>query len=1602
MRNRDSSRRGQCAPAERGLSVFVEPNLKFVRLLTPVAAVILAAAIAAPTVRADPSFTTTGSMGEARFQHTATLLPNGKVLVAGGSVFGDPIASSELYDPGTGTWTAAGNLGTARGNHTATLLPNGKVLVVGGEVFGSPLASSEVYDPGTGTWTTTGSLATGRNLHTATLLSNGKVLVTGGFGGSSPFVSLNSSELYDPGTGTWTATGDLGTARQFHTATLLPNGKVLVVGGVGPGPTLASSELYDPGTGTWTATGSLGTARQSHTASLLPDGKVLVAGGAEPGFPFVLLASSELYDPGTGNWTATGDLGTAHDQHTATLLPSGKVLVAGGDNLLGLPSSELYDPGTGAWTATSDLGTARVGHTATLLASGKVLVAGGRDDVSGVLLASAELYDTMGAWTTSGDLSTAHLQHTATLLPSGKVIVAGGIDSSFNTLASSELYDPGTGAWTATGDLGTARDLHTATLLASGKVLVAGGASGFDPLASAELYDPGTGTWTATGDLGTARELHTATLLASGKVLVFGGSDGGSPLASSELYDPGTGTWSATGGPLDINNARRFHTATLLANGKVLVVGGVGFVNNGFPLASSEVYDPGTGTWTATGTLGTARQNHTATLLPNGKVLVAGGEGGTFPPVILASSELYDPDTGTWTATGSLSRVRIDHTATLLANGRVLVAGGTASSSELYDPGAGTWTATGSLSALRAFHTATLLASGEVLVEGGEGNSANDFPVSSEVYDEGLGYLDLWRPVLTSFSNPATHGTSVSASGIRFKGTSEASGGATNNSATNYPLVQLRRIDNEQTLFLPMNSPIGFSDTSFVSGAAWNTNPGPTLVTVFTNGIPSLSRYMTIEAPPLTVVASAGGPTTFCSGGSVILTAAPAGGSGTFIGYQWYNGASPIGGAIYSTYTAAVNGSYSVTVTDSTPTTSSNSNAIQITVNPLPTAFASGSATICPGGSTGLLGQGDTTGPYSCTWSPSTGLNNANTCTPVASPAVTTTYTLTSLSDGNGCVATNSPTVTVTAAGTIAVTGSTELCEDFLGAFAMATAPSTGTTFFQWGYRTVSGGAITDLPGHTGVSYMLQLTDFPGPGSYYLVCTLYVTATECNTQAGAQMLVSNEIQLHEDAGCGESLAPRVKFFTATTRNGAATNILQWVNPAVFLSGGQVRVRTDGTYPLSETDGSLVTTLTGEAEFPSAKVTFSHSSLTNGTSYSYALFTERGQPSGGRDISARPFNTPAGIKWVFSSGGITLATPGVRPLCCSPQVAGAIYANSNTRNIDAMNLGPAGGDWPTGWTPFAMNAPAPNRAVSNNLNSTLVGGSKHPVFAGSSDGRVYAVDGVTGALLWVSPVLGDYITAPPSTTFGEIHAGAPNLIMVGANSASGNKFYGLNITNGSILWTFTNGVANNIGVISGQALVDYNNTRVYFTSRAGGSGNSVWALNVSTNPPTLVWAAGSMGDIDADINLSGTTLYAGTTAGKVYALTTAGAQKWTGPWLTGGGPVKGLIWVSGTKLYFSTTSNVNAINDNGSLTTPTSVWTHSVSSPTTPLVYNNQVYVGGGDGKAYSINVTTASATTVTLGDPSTPFQVGSPTRDSTNNLLLFGSEPGHVYAVVPF
>jgi hypothetical protein len=345
-------------------------------------------------------WTSTGPLNTARYFQTVNLLPNGLVLVAGGYSYSSGyLGSAELYYPATGSWSNTGSLNTPRTFFQASLLTNGLVLVAGGQSY-SPLTTStaELYNPATGTWSYTGSLNTPREYHTMTLLPSGLVLATAGANGNTSSV-LSSAELYNPATGTWSNTGSLHTARQGPTATLLPNGLVLVAGGASAGGVVASAELYNPATGTWSNTGSLNTAREWHTATLLADGLVLVAGGDNES---TSLNSAELYYPATGSWSNTGSLNTAREIYTATLLPSGLVLAAGGDgqfpgtggfnNPGALASAEVYNPATGTWSNTVSLLTSCYAQSATLLPDGDVLVAGG-SSTNAELTTSAELYE---------------------------------------------------------------------------------------------------------------------------------------------------------------------------------------------------------------------------------------------------------------------------------------------------------------------------------------------------------------------------------------------------------------------------------------------------------------------------------------------------------------------------------------------------------------------------------------------------------------------------------------------------------------------------------------------------------------------------------------------------------------------------------------------------------------------------------------------------------------------------------------------------------------------------------------------------------------------------------------------------------------------------------------------------------------------------------------------------------------------------------------------------------------------------------------------------------------------------------------------------------
>jgi N-acetylneuraminic acid mutarotase len=341
-----------------------------------------------------------------------------------------------------------------------------------------------------------GSLATARALQSMTVLATGQVLVTGGYDAAG----VANAELYNPVTGQWRVTGSPAVARWDHSAILLANNRVLIVAGLsgaGGGTASATAELYDPAGGTWSASGSLATARYYNTATLLPNGKVLVAGGTSNGSSAI--SSCELYDPTLGTWSATGNLGTARAYHTATLLPNGKVLVVGGTGALPVPalsvlaSAEIYNPATGTWTPVANLNGGRLNHSATLLNTGSVLVTGGSTG-GGAAVATAELYNSTGnTWTSTASMTNARYFQAATLLSSGRVLVTGGATGPGPSgpgvpTTTAELYDPAAGTWSASGSLNSARMKHTQALLQDTRLLIVGGTNGTSALNSSEIY----------------------------------------------------------------------------------------------------------------------------------------------------------------------------------------------------------------------------------------------------------------------------------------------------------------------------------------------------------------------------------------------------------------------------------------------------------------------------------------------------------------------------------------------------------------------------------------------------------------------------------------------------------------------------------------------------------------------------------------------------------------------------------------------------------------------------------------------------------------------------------------------------------------------------------------------------------------------------------------------------------------------------------------------------------------------------------------------------------------------------------------------------------
>ncbi len=746
-------------------------------------------------------------MSAPRRYHTATLLLNGRVLVTGGQHPDDLsiTPSAEIFNPAAGTWFKAAPLSIARRSHTATRLEDGTVLVVGGSTSSSITAAVERYDPAKNQWTTMPPLASARSMHSATWLDSGAVLVTGGLDATSS--ALRSSELFDPKTERWVVSGLLDHGRFTHMAAALADGAVLVSGGeyqstaeiyrpadsgqpCEVGPQCASGHCVDrvccnevcsgtcvtcalagaegtcspaaPGTDPHRSCGQggpcdnvcdatsacvsrVGLACEATTCTA--DGTAAIEGSmcsAIGGACTKVTVSCAPYRCGVSGFPATvgcvtqcksiDDCADGYACDTEGKCRTRPDIVA---TDAAACSAGPRPPGSSRAVAAWLAGLA-------LLAAARRRGGRGRWSLRGsIVLAATALAGAM-TWShalladeppaspqslvtrplsslAASSMSTSRWHHVAARLADGRVLVAGGAPFQ-SAMMTAEIYDPKKGTWTPTGKpMLSPHDWPVAATLCDGRVFV-GGKNAFG-VREAELYDPDDDVWIPAGKMKLTHIYGTATLLQDCRLLLTGGYDANT---QAEVFDPATKIFKVVGA---MSDERFFHTATLLADGRVLVAGGgVGAFGIWYQFSSVDIFDPAKGLWTPAKKMFQARRAHTATLLPDGRVLVAGGttggkSDGTEAGQQLATAEIYAPLTNTWEKVSKLITPRTFHTAALVPGGAVLVFGGLdgsgSASRQVEGYFEGTWQALDPMLNDRYQHASAMLDDGRVLLAGG-------------------------------------------------------------------------------------------------------------------------------------------------------------------------------------------------------------------------------------------------------------------------------------------------------------------------------------------------------------------------------------------------------------------------------------------------------------------------------------------------------------------------------------------------------------------------------------------------------------------------------------------------------------------------------------------------------------------------------------------------------------------------------------------------------------------------------------------------------------------------------------------------------------------
>jgi hypothetical protein len=580
------------------------------------------------------TWTVVNSMASARSEHFMTRLPTGEVLVANGIMdqsSGPRLNTAELFRPDSGTWLTVGPTGTAHHRGAMTLLPDGGVIITGGTTNGTvALATTEHYNAATRTFVAGPLMLAARVGHAASVLRGGELLVSGGTNYSS---TLPRAERLNPAALGFVDAGPMVTPRDSPDVALLPDGKLLIAGGFSPlGVETPSAELFNPDAGTFSAAPSMPQARNTAVAVPLFTGQVLFSGGRTSSS--TTLSSNLLYDLSSPQWTAGAALTVRRDGASFDLLNNQRVLRAGGQAPAGpaLADAQLYDPLTNSWSPAASLGSARAHHGSMMLNDGRLLVVGGHNGTTP--LASCELYDAASnSWTATGAMATALIPGPLVLLHDGRVGRFGGAELSdgTNPTAAVEIWSPATGAWSVAAPMPSPRWGHSATFTSDSVVQVVGGRTAGGFLDTTSRYNAGTNSWINGPTLSVARAFHAAVVRLDQSLWIIGGESASGPDPAVDSLNLGASVWISRP-PLPSGRAR--HAALVLFSGKILVSEGD---NGAAPRAAPALFDGIA--WDVLPLPQVERASHPLLLVRDGRALAIGGASSEDPRLMDLFSE---------------------------------------------------------------------------------------------------------------------------------------------------------------------------------------------------------------------------------------------------------------------------------------------------------------------------------------------------------------------------------------------------------------------------------------------------------------------------------------------------------------------------------------------------------------------------------------------------------------------------------------------------------------------------------------------------------------------------------------------------------------------------------------------------------------------------------------------------------------------------------------------------------------------------------------------------------------------------------------------------